>query len=504
MLAQARRWDLVRLLTTSADEAARSAAHALTWPEGGSLDGAANAIAAVVAPHAHPWDALAWTGASARAGWAPETTARLALEARDRRRYGSQRSIVEIAGGMQYPSAGTHERAEPSRVVPYLVHEALPQHNTGYTLRTHAVASELLGLGWDLRVLPNPYRARETRPGVRWHDGVRYDMLEVASADDFEDMLRVHAAALQEYIHQSGAAVVMAASNYRNGLVASRAAKATGIPFVYEVRGFWELSRAAAEPSWRGSDEFSSLIRMETSVAKAADVVVTLAESMADELTARGIDRGKIVVARNGAPVIAREKAAPKDAHGALRVVYAGALVQYEGLDVLLRATARTRRSGACIEVHVIGGGPDLERLESIAAKLGLTACIQFYGRLPPGAAADLVRSADLFVLPRVSTEVTDRVPSLKPLEAMSAGIPTVVTALAPNLEYYGSAPVRLVPPGDVDALADVLEEGARRDVDLIRLGEEGRRWQVAGATWRRTAEQLGETYDRLLRMNRN
>ena len=40
---------------------------------------------------------------------------------------------------------------------------------------------------------------------------------------------------------------VMAASNWANALPPARAAQSAGLPFFYEVRGFWELTR----PVWR-------------------------------------------------------------------------------------------------------------------------------------------------------------------------------------------------------------------------------------------------------------
>ena len=63
-------------------------------------------------------------------------------------------------------------------------------------------------------------------------------------------------AAYAELIRIFKPSAVMAASNWANALPPARAAQSAGLPFFYEVRGFWELTRLAAEPSWADSPEY--------------------------------------------------------------------------------------------------------------------------------------------------------------------------------------------------------------------------------------------------------
>jgi glycosyltransferase involved in cell wall biosynthesis len=505
ILAQARRWDLLAQLRGSKDERASRAAVLLTDGPVRSALGDMPDVGAMVAfasPLAAPWDVAPWFGdPPSRPAWSEESTVRYLLGARDRRRSGTQRALAQIAGAASPPAATSRHM---SRIVPYLAHDALPDVSSGYTLRTQAIAGELGSLGWDVRVLPNPYRSRQPEPWpVRWLDGVRYDSLPVADGlDGSEVRLSAHTAAVADYLRANRAQVVVAASNYRNGLVASRAAKELGIPFVYEVRGFWELTRAAAEPEWRSTPEFASLVRMESSVARAADLVITLAETMADALEGRGVSRRNIVVAPNGAPRAEAPFRRPLRSSDALRLAYSGAIVGYEGLHILLDAMAVAGCEGVDVELDVAGDGPELGRLQARARRLGLDGRTRFRGRIPQHEATRLIAGADVFVLPRTSVEVTEIVPSLKPLEAMSLGVPTVVTSLAPNYEYYGRAPVRMVEPGDTAALAAILVEAAGDRDAYQALGLEGMAWQAATATWRHTAGKIGENLDQLQRTN--
>ena len=59
---------------------------------------------------------------------------------------------------------------------------------------------------------------------------------------------------------------VMAASNYINAFQALLASKSLDLPFFYEVRGFWEITRISREPDYyytfdMFAQEFSSRLR---------------------------------------------------------------------------------------------------------------------------------------------------------------------------------------------------------------------------------------------------
>jgi hypothetical protein len=99
-------------------------------------------------------------------------------------------------------------------------------------------------------------------------------------------------------------AAVTAASNWQNALPAAVAARELGLPFFYEVRGFWEISRAAREPARADSDALSVEVKNETAVACAADkVFATINRFMRDELVRRGVERERVQCAAPGSAV---------------------------------------------------------------------------------------------------------------------------------------------------------------------------------------------------------
>jgi len=121
----------------------------------------------------------------------------------------------------------------------------------------------------------------------------------------------------------------------------------------------------------------------------------------------------------------------------------------YKGLDVLLRAMAARTRKGDALSLTLLGDGPERPSLERLAAELGLASSVHFKGWVTAGASVQAhLDAADLFVLP-------SRVEGLPRalIEAMGRGLPCVATAVGGIPELLPRE--ALVPPGDVDALAD-------------------------------------------------
>ena len=97
-------------------------------------------------------------------------------------------------------------------------------------------------------------------------------------------------------------AVLHAASNYANAMIALALGERYGLPVVYEVRGFWEDTWLSRHPN--GTDLASSeLYRrnrdLETRCMLAADLVVTLGEAMREEIVARGVPADKVLIVPN-------------------------------------------------------------------------------------------------------------------------------------------------------------------------------------------------------------
>jgi len=142
-----------------------------------------------------------------------------------------------------------------------------------------------------------------------------------------------------------------------------------------------------------------------------------------------------------------------------------GRLDSQKGYDVLLRSLAASDGVG-CV---IVGDGPERERLERLAASLGIAQRVAFEGW--QSDARDFLTTFDVFVLPSRFEGFP-----LVLLEAMLAGLPVVATDVGSVAEAVQDGETGLlVPPDDVQALNEALHT-LLDDPDLRRkLGDAGR-----------------------------
>ena len=85
-------------------------------------------------------------------------------------------------------------------------------------------------------------------------------------------------AVLEAHARNTRAAVIHAASNHVNALPALIAARRLGLPFQYEMRGLWELTRASRQPGFKNSHNYHLGLELEGFVAAHADRVFVISE----------------------------------------------------------------------------------------------------------------------------------------------------------------------------------------------------------------------------------
>lgn len=212
-----------------------------------------------------------------------------------------------------------------------------------------------------------------------------------------------------------------------------------------------------------------------------ADTVVAVSDYVARrQIEVALIPRGRVVRIWNGVPL--RPDADPPDVHARLGLPPGRPLVMCacratpeKGIEHLLHAFDRVARQfmerpSPPVLVY-IGDGPDLARLEAIRARLGSAPHIVFAGYRAD--AAELVAGATVAVIPSVWQEAF----GLSVIEAMAAGRPVIASAVGgiPEIVEDGITGL-LVPPGDVEALADAMLD-LLQDAERARsLGEAARR----------------------------
>jgi glycosyltransferase involved in cell wall biosynthesis len=234
-----------------------------------------------------------------------------------------------------------------------------------------------------------------------------------------------------------------------------------------------------------------------------ADAVTAVCGAVADALVRDyGVERARVRVVPNGAdpPDEAAESGRARNLReklgaGPLRPLWlcAGRLEEQKGHAVLLEALAEVRRRGLEFVAGFAGEGALRAQLERRAAELGLGAQVRFLGQVED--VGPLLLAADAVVLP----SLWEGLP-LTLLEALARGRPVVASAVGGVPEVIEDrVEGRLTPPGDVAALADVLESFHRRPDAALRLGRNGARRVRAEFTWNRVVEGFEAVYDEVL-----
>jgi glycosyltransferase involved in cell wall biosynthesis len=313
-------------------------------------------------------------------------------------------------------------------------------------------------------------------PGFSQYSGIPLNLL-----------LEANAACLLGLIERRKPALTLAATPHLNGVLALSLRSATGTPVVYDVRGFPEMTWAR-QPGGSERELYRLRRAAETRCAVEADAVITLSETMREELAKRGVDSAKIAVVPH---VVDPERYSPRPAEVALERSYGieGRLVvgcistlrRYEGIDVLLRALALARQREPDLAALIVGDGPARISLESQALDLGLSDCAIFTGRLPHSRVPEHYALLDLFAIPRRDLEVCRKVTPLKLFEALAMGLPIIASDLPVLAEpVTASEGGRLVPPDSPEPLAEALIELASDGREREALGARAREYAVA------------------------
>src|SRR5260370_37283340 len=145
----------------------------------------------------------------------------------------------------------------------------------------------------------------------------------------------------------------------------------------------------------------------------------------------------------------------------------------HKGLDALIKAFAQIRADHRGARLVVVGGGDGLPAFQELASREGVTAEVDFAGRVTDEALAQYYKLASVFAMP--STNRSEGF-GMVFAEAGAVGVPVVGTRVGgrPYAIDDGKTGL-LVQPGSVGALAGALETRLS-DPDLAgRLGEAGR-----------------------------
>ena len=292
--------------------------------------------------------------------------------------------------------------------------------------------------------------------------------------------------------------VVHAHSPSLSGLSALMACRKSGVPLVYEIRGFWEDSAVDHGKLKQGSLKYRSLQTLETFVANHASAVVGIAANIVSEMAARGVDRQKLFHVPNGVQAsnfepMARDEALASSLGiepGQTVLGFIGSMWRFEGISWLVSAAAELRKGGVRFKLIIVGHGEEEKAVRSAIEQNKISDLVLFVGRVPHHDVRRYYSVMDILVYPRRKVRLTEHVTPLKPLEAMAMGKCVLASSVGGLKELVTDGDTGLLfDPDDVNSFCGAATRAVRNKDVRVELGQRARKHVLQEKDWAKLAE---------------
>jgi len=262
----------------------------------------------------------------------------------------------------------------------------------------------------------------------------------------------------QSFAHSMpGRAGLQAVMGYQGTSVASfRQAKALGLARVLEItHAHWRTTELIYDRSAERDPEWNSTIARPNSAGREeadeqislATIVLSPSRQVTDSLRAVNPQLPIIFNPYGCPPVQSDVRVRSWDGSAPLRALFVGRLTAGKGIAALAAAVEMV---GNAMELTIVGARPNAES----PALDRLIQQSRYLGTLPHGEVLAEMRKAHVFVLPSL---VEGR--SLAALEAMSSGLPMIVSPGSGVDDLVEEGAGQVVPNGDAMALVHAIQE---------------------------------------------
>lgn len=356
------------------------------------------------------------------------------------------------------PSVGIPRPAEldlsGERRVLYLAKESAPYLHNGFCTRSHETLRSVIGTGTPVLAVTMPgfpavIKVSDAPLQVQVDDVVYHHLLPNAHLSNMavHEYLDLAATALAHFVIEHRPTVFHIGSGHRGfetALVGRAVAEWAGIPWMYEVRSFFETTWTSDKRYMESAPYFHMRHAAESRSMHAADYVVTLSGPMRDEIVQQHqIPVDKVTGIPNAVDI---DRFFPIQRDEALRAKlgltdhkvlgYVSNLSHpREGQEAMIKAVPALKAAGVRAKILLVGDGARRPELESLAKKLGVAQDVVFTGSIPFEEVAAYYAQIDLFVVPRTNERAGRLVSPMKPFEAMAMDIPILVSDLPALVE---------------------------------------------------------------------
>lgn len=411
-----------------------------------------------------------------------------------------------MVGYNGFGGVGYREQRILMRVLHVFDH-SLPLHS-GYTFRSRSILRAQHQRGWQtIHVTSGKHQAdmaEEEADGLHFFRTERSAFWSTVPVLNQWHIVRQLKKRLRTVIAKTSPDVIHAHSPCLNGLAAAQVAKEYQLPFVYEVRAFWEDAAVDHGTTQQDSLRYRLTRALETSVFRQADAITCICQGLKQDIIARGIPEQKITVIPNAVDIESFNVIDEKNnallqqyqLQGCTVLGFLGSFYAYEGLDVLLHAMAKLKSQQPSLRLLLVGGGPQEQNLRELAQQLNIEQQVIFVGRVPHARVSEYYSLVDVLVYPRHKMRLTDLVTPLKPLEAMAQKKLVLASDVGGHRELIDDGRTGyLFAADDVQALSDGIVRVLNERDRWPALLDAGREYVLRERNWQNSVANYQDVY---------
>jgi len=281
-------------------------------------------------------------------------------------------------------------------------------------------------------------------------------------------------------------------------------AKLFGIPSVKEVNGI--IPDELRVTKWGDRVSLWVVDRIERfNMPKADKIIVVTAELKEVLHNQYKVPQNKIVVIENGANTDLFKPMDTLEARTKLNlnqsghyVCFVGSLVQWQGVEYLIRAAPLILESYPDTRFLIVGDGPMKQELIELAEQVGVSNRMIFTGMVPYQKIPLYINTSDVCVLPK--KPMGSGYSPLKLCEYMACGKPVAATRTDSFeiLEEFNTGV--LMNPENPSEFAQAIIKLLQNLELRVHMGENGRKYVVENQSWESVAKKVEEVCSEVAR----
>lgn len=374
-----------------------------------------------------------------------------------------------------------------------LVNYEFPPIGGGASRASFCIARELVRLGHHVDVITSRFGGMPDSEEVEgmlihrvwsWRKGIHDCGLRGAATFLLSALPRLH-----RLLREKQFDLVHYFFSLPTGLLSAYSCGVRGVPYVVSLRGS-DVPRydlASRKLRWM----HAATLRLTRGIWQNAARVVAVSDGLR-QLAKESFPHMQIDVIHNGVDALATHAPSGRQAR-TLRIACVSRLIPRKGLGDLLRAVALL--PDLDLELKIAGGGHAARDLTALAVELGVQRRVEFLGEQVVADVRRLYASADIFMLPTHSDAFANVI-----LEAMSAGLPVVVTDVGGAREAveHGTNGLLVQPHAPAEIASAIRQLAA--DPQLRRRMSQANLAKIERCfTWQAVARQYSTVYARAL-----